>query len=37
MTKRLGKQLRDRANSYPEVIETFPWGESAFKVKGKTK
>ena len=22
--------------SYPHVTEEFPWGESAFKVKGKT-
>jgi predicted DNA-binding protein (MmcQ/YjbR family) len=29
-------KLRDRAMSYPEVTETFPWGEHAFKVKGKT-
>ena len=29
-------KLRDKAMSYPEVTETFPWGEHAFKVKGKT-
>lgn len=29
-------RLRDMAMSYPEVTETFPWGEHAFKVKGKT-
>jgi len=29
-------RLRDKAMAYPEVTETFPWGEHAFKVKGKT-
>src|SRR3954469_2174927 len=29
-------KVRDKAMSYPEVTETFPWGEHAFKVKGKT-
>lgn len=33
---RVGKQIRERALSYPETAETFPWGEHAFKVKGKT-
>ena len=32
----IGKSLRQRALSYPETAEEFPWGESAFKVKGKT-
>lgn len=27
--------LRAHAASYPETKEDFPWGESAFKVKGK--
>ena len=33
---RLGEAIRKRALSYPETHEDFPWGESAFKVKGKT-
>lgn len=32
----LGKKLRTHALAYPETTEEFPWGESAFKVKGKT-
>jgi predicted DNA-binding protein (MmcQ/YjbR family) len=32
----LGDTIRKRAMSYPQVTEEFPWGESAFKVKGKT-
>jgi predicted DNA-binding protein (MmcQ/YjbR family) len=32
----LGKKLRAHALAYPETTEEFPWGESAFKVKGKT-
>ena len=32
----IGRALRTRALSYPETTEEFPWGESAFKVKGKT-
>ena len=28
--------LKAHALSYPETTEAFPWGESAFKVKGKT-
>ena len=32
----IGAKLRAKAMSYPEVTETFPWGEHAFKVKGKT-
>jgi predicted DNA-binding protein (MmcQ/YjbR family) len=27
--------LRKHAMGYPEAIEDFPWGHSAFKVKGK--
>ncbi|MBI1829922.1 MAG: MmcQ/YjbR family DNA-binding protein [Planctomycetes bacterium] len=27
--------LRDCALAYPEVVEDFPWGHCAFKVKGK--
>jgi hypothetical protein len=29
------KALRKAALSYPETIEDFPWGHSAFKVAGK--
>jgi predicted DNA-binding protein (MmcQ/YjbR family) len=40
MTKReiaaTAKKLRAHALNYPETSEAFPWGESAFKVKGKT-
>lgn len=32
----IGQKIRDRALSYPHVVEDHPWGESAFKVKGKT-
>ena len=32
----LAKLLKAHALSYPEAKEEFPWGESAFKVKGKT-
>ena len=32
----IGDAIRKRAMSYPQVTEEFPWGESAFKVKGKT-
>jgi predicted DNA-binding protein (MmcQ/YjbR family) len=35
-TATLAKKLRSHALSYPETTEAFPWGESAFKVKGKT-
>ena len=28
--------LRAKALAYPETVEDFPWGHSAFKVKGKT-
>ncbi|HEX9160096.1 MAG TPA: MmcQ/YjbR family DNA-binding protein [Thermoanaerobaculia bacterium] len=34
--RKIADALRDRALSYPETTEDFPWGESAFKVKGKT-
>ena len=27
--------LRTHALNYPETVEDFPWGHSAFKVKGK--
>ena len=32
----LAKKLRTHALSYPATTEAFPWGETAFKVKGKT-
>ena len=32
----IAKTLRSHALSYPATTEAFPWGESAFKVKGKT-
>jgi predicted DNA-binding protein (MmcQ/YjbR family) len=32
----IAKKLRSGALSYPATSEAFPWGESAFKVKGKT-
>ena len=32
---RVGKKIREHALSYPETTESFPWGEHAFKVKGK--
>ena len=32
----IAAKLRDRALSYPHTEESFPWGEHAFKVKGKT-
>src|SRR5688572_24221955 len=32
----IAKTLRAHALAYPETTEAFPWGESAFKVKGKT-
>lgn len=33
--EQIAAALRAHALSYPEVGEEFPWGESAFKVKGK--
>lgn len=33
---RIGEAIRKQALGYPETAEEFPWGESAFKVKGKT-
>ena len=33
---RMGKLIRGYALAYPETTETFPWGEHAFKVNGKT-
>ena len=30
------EQLRAQALGYPETTEDFPWGHSAFKVKGKS-
>ena len=33
---RVANLVRDRALSYPQAKETFPWGEHAFKVKDKT-
>jgi predicted DNA-binding protein (MmcQ/YjbR family) len=35
-TPAIAKALKAHALSYPETTEAFPWGESAFKVKGKT-
>lgn len=35
-TTAIAKALKTHALSYPETTEEFPWGESAFKVKGKT-
>ena len=32
----IARRLRDYALGFPETTEAFPWGESAFKVKGKT-
>ena len=33
---RMGEAIRKRALAYPDTREDHPWGESAFKVKGKT-
>jgi predicted DNA-binding protein (MmcQ/YjbR family) len=33
---RIAEAIRQKALSYPETNEDHPWGESAFKVKGKT-
>ena len=35
-SSRIAGAIRKRALSYPQTHEDFPWGESAFKVKGKT-
>jgi predicted DNA-binding protein (MmcQ/YjbR family) len=32
----IARKLRSHALAYPATTEAFPWGESAFKVKGKT-
>jgi predicted DNA-binding protein (MmcQ/YjbR family) len=32
----VARKIRDKALSYPETEEAFPWGERAFKVKGRT-
>lgn len=29
------RRLREAALAFPEAVEEFPWGESAFKVRGK--
>ncbi len=34
--KDVAERLRSRALGYPETTEDFPWGHSAFKVKGKS-
>lgn len=34
--KKAAESLRDQALGYPETTEDFPWGHSAFKVKGKS-
>jgi predicted DNA-binding protein (MmcQ/YjbR family) len=34
--RRIKADLRKQALAYPETTEDFPWGHSAFKVKGKT-
>ncbi|MBM3993879.1 MAG: MmcQ/YjbR family DNA-binding protein [Planctomycetes bacterium] len=33
--KKIVAELRKCALGYPEVVEDFPWGHCAFKVKGK--
>jgi predicted DNA-binding protein (MmcQ/YjbR family) len=33
---RIAAAIRQKALTYPDTNEDFPWGESAFKVKGKT-
>jgi predicted DNA-binding protein (MmcQ/YjbR family) len=35
-SSRMAQSIRKRALAYPQTHEDFPWGESAFKVKGKT-
>src|SRR2546430_2704972 len=32
----MGARIREKALAYPETTESFPWGEHAFKVNGKT-
>jgi predicted DNA-binding protein (MmcQ/YjbR family) len=32
----LDAAIREIALAYPETVEEFPWGHSAYKVKGKT-
>ena len=32
----MAARLREKALSYPQAEEAFPWGEHAFKVKGRT-
>ena len=32
----LAAKLRKKALAYPQTVEEFPWGHSAFKVKGKS-
>src|SRR4051812_3260563 len=32
----IARKLRSHSLAYPATTEAFPWGESAFKVKGKT-
>lgn len=34
--KELEAELRAHALGFPETTEDFPWGHSAFKVRGKT-
>ena len=31
----LAQELRKAALAFPETVEDFPWGHSAFKVSGK--
>ncbi len=33
--QRVQESLRALAMGFPEVVEDFPWGHSAFKVRGK--
>jgi predicted DNA-binding protein (MmcQ/YjbR family) len=36
VSAKIEKAIRDACLAYPETHEDHPWGESAFKVKGKT-